>query len=108
MEFYTCSKEKRPVRLTQSTRKFAWESLHGKYGDEAVKYDAVSMDTDSEYDGLDQYGKYDACIRKIAMEAPLRILEEEKICGAATLGRAIRHEGWEGTVSGRQPYHSGI
>ena len=44
MDFYTASSEKRPVRLSEVTRRFAEESLNGKYGDEAMQCFAVSMD----------------------------------------------------------------
>ena len=44
MMFYTVSSEERPVRLKEEIRAWAWESMHGKYGDEAMKAFAVKMD----------------------------------------------------------------
>ncbi len=91
MEFYTAAKEKRPVRLSEETRRFAQESLNGKYGDGAMQTPAVCMDTVSGFAAMTESEKYDAIIRKIAEEAPLRYCEGEKISGAATLGNATQH-----------------
>lgn len=91
MEFYTAFSEKRPVRLKEEIRRWAWESLHGRYGDEAVKAFAVSMDDIKGYKGMRPLVQQDLAIRRIAERAPVRICEEEKISGAATLGLAIRH-----------------
>ena len=44
MEFYTQFSEKRPVRLCQSTRSFACDSLNYKYGLETEKNHAVTLD----------------------------------------------------------------
>jgi len=91
MLFPTASNIPRPIRLKESTRAWAWESLHGKYGDEAVKNGHLTADDIDGFDSLSDIQKYDACIRRIAESAPLRICDEEKICGAATLGDAIKH-----------------
>ena len=72
MDFYTASSEKRPVRLSEVTRRFAEESLNGKYGDEAMQCFAVSMDDTENFEAMTELEKYDAMIRKIAEEAPLR------------------------------------
>lgn len=91
MEFYTVSCEKRPIRLSPETRRFAEESLNGKYGDEAMRNVAVSMDGTEGFETMSELEKYDAMIRKIAEEAPLRYCPGEKISGAATLGGSISH-----------------
>jgi Pyruvate-formate lyase len=91
MEFYTAFSEKRPVRLSDATRRFAWESLHGCYGDNAMKTPYVAMD---EVDGLPEMSPqqlYNAAVLKIAREAPIRICEHESVSGAATLGLAMQH-----------------
>ena len=44
MIFYTVSERPRPIRLREATRQFAWDSLQGRYGDEAMEYYAVSME----------------------------------------------------------------
>ncbi len=91
MEFFTSASEKRPVRLSEATRQFAWDSLHGKYGDEAERNFAVEMDFLPEFETMSGLDRYDAAIRAIAQRAPLRICPAERVCGAATLGLAIGH-----------------
>jgi formate C-acetyltransferase len=41
--------------------------------------------------GAPQLARYDAAIKRIASESPVRICPDEKISGAATLGMAVRH-----------------
>ncbi len=90
MKFFTSSKTPRPVRLNQTTRAWAWESMHGKYGEEAIKYASLKIE-DENFDKLSLYDIYDKMILKIASEAPVRICEEELVSGSATLGMAIFH-----------------
>ncbi len=82
---------KRPVRLSEDTRRFAYESLNHKYGKDTWKTPAVLMDDYDNFDLLTPLQKYDAVIAKITNTAPIRICEGEKISGAATLGTAIKH-----------------
>ncbi len=91
LEFYTPFHEKRPVRLSEAARRFARESLHGKYGDDTVRLPSLDAGEITGFDEMNQQEKYDACILKIAAEAPIRICGEETVSGAATLGAAIRH-----------------
>ena len=91
MEFYTVSKEKRPVRLCEETRQFAWDSLHGRYGDESQQTPAVLMDDIPGFESYSPYARHDAAIRRIAEQAPLRICPAERVSGAATLGMGINH-----------------
>lgn len=91
MEFYTASLEKRPVRLSENIRRWAWESEHGKYGDEAMRVPAVEMGDIPDFDRLPKLKKLDLAIRRIAEQAPIRLCEHEKQAGSATLGNAIRH-----------------
>jgi len=81
----------RPRRLNADTRQFAWESLHGKYGDEARKSHAIALDDVPGFEALSPQAQYDIAIMKIAREAPLRICAHERVSGAATLGLAIQH-----------------
>lgn len=78
----------RPVRLKESTRAFADESLRGKYGDMAMELPYITISPD-EIKGLDMYSAYDFALKRIVNEAPVRICENELICGSATLGGAI-------------------
>lgn len=91
MEFLTVFNEKRPVRLSEETRRFAYESLKGKYGDDAMKNYAVALDGIEGYADMSDYDKYDAAVREIVTKVPVRICENELISGAATLGHAIHH-----------------
>lgn len=91
MEFYTQNGLKRPIRLSEATRKFAWDSLARKYGLDTLKTDGVILDDIENYDGLSYIQQYDIAIRKIAADAPIRICDGERISGSATLGLAIHH-----------------
>lgn len=90
MDFFT-SFIKRPKRLKAKTRKWAWESLHGKYGTEAMQTPFLSTNRD-DFDKWNAYDKYDYMIELCAKHAPVRICKEELISGSATLGAAIWHQ----------------
>lgn len=91
MEFYTQNGMKRPIRLSESTRNFAHDSLARKYGLDTLKVDSVSVDDIENFNKLSELARYDAAIKRIASESPVRICPDEKISGAATLGMAVRH-----------------
>ena len=91
MKFYTQNGGKRPIRLSEQTRKFAYESLGRKYGLDTLKTDSISLDNIENFSVLSSLEKYNIAILKIAEETPIRICEVEKISGAATLGLAIKH-----------------
>ena len=81
----------RPVRLSEATRKYAYESMNHKYGLEAKATPYVHMDDIENFETLTELEKYDAAIEKIARCAPIRICDGEKLSGAATLGDGIVH-----------------
>ena len=81
----------RPVRLSEETRRFAYDSLNCKYGKETEPTPAVTMDHVEGFDALSPLEKYNLIIREIAEKAPVRICEGEKISGSASLGNSIRH-----------------
>ncbi len=81
----------RPVRLSEPLRQWAWESLRGRYGDEAFRYDSIAMDDIPGYQDFTPIDQYDLAIERIAREAPLRHVPGEPVSGAATLGAALRH-----------------
>ena len=92
MEFYTMFEEKRPIRLCEETRRFAYESLYEhKYGLDALKYTYVTLDHIDGFGVLGITDKHDAAIYEIVTKAPVRICEGERISGAATLGGSIWH-----------------
>ena len=45
MKFYAQNGGNRPIRLSEQTRKFAYESLGRKYGLDALKTDSISLDS---------------------------------------------------------------
>ena len=49
--FYTAYKGGRPVRLSEETRKFCFESLKGRYGDEAMETPFLTIDPSFEPSG---------------------------------------------------------
>ena len=92
MEFYTQNGLARPVRLSASTRQFAFDSLEGKkYGLDTLRVNAVTLDGTEGYETLTKLQKYNLAIETIAREAPIRICDGERISGAATLGEAMCH-----------------
>ena len=91
MEFFCGTGFKRPVRLCEKTRRFADESLRGKYGEEALKTPFVCVDDIPGFDDMVDYDRYTYCIDKIVRECPVRLIDGERVIGAATLGAAISH-----------------
>ena len=49
MEFYTCSKHERPIRLSEKTRRFAYESLNHKYGLDTEKTPHIDLNGIKNY-----------------------------------------------------------
>ena len=92
MEFYTQNGEKRPVRLSNETRSFAFDSLNRRYGLDTLKTYGVKLDGTDGFEKLSVLEKHDVAVEKIAAESPIRICDGEKISGAATLGWAIHHK----------------
>ena len=82
---------KRPIRLSEETRKFAFDSLNHKYGQDTWSMPAVSMDDYKGFENLTSLEKYDAVIEQISKTSPIRICDGERISGSATLGMAISH-----------------
>lgn len=82
---------KRPVRLCEATRRFAYDSLNHRYGLDTRQTQSVSLDHIADYEAMSPLQRYDAAIAEIAANAPIRICEGERISGAATLGLAIHH-----------------
>ncbi len=89
--FPTAGDTARPIRLPEYLRSWAYESLHCKYGDEAIAHYALPLDDIEDFAELSEQEKYNTAIRRIAENAPLRICEYEELFGAATLGMAIDH-----------------
>ena len=91
MDFFCSTGLTRPVRLSDKTRAFAYESMHGKYGDMARKVQSVSVDSVDGFEAMDKLEQYSRCIETIARDCPVRLIDGEMIVGSATLGSAIDH-----------------
>lgn len=92
MEFYTSFNEKRPVRLCESTRRFAYESLYEhKYGKDTRNTPFIDITGVAGHTEISNLKKYDLAIRRISIESPIRICNGERISCAATLGDSIDH-----------------
>ncbi len=92
LKFYTSFCEERPIRLCEETRAFAYESLYEhKYGLNTKEHPCINFSSNDEILRLSPQKKYDAAIRAIAENSPIRICKDEKISCAATLGDAINH-----------------
>lgn len=104
MEFFATN-GKRPIRLGESTRKFAYESLNHKYGQDTLKNFAISMDDYEGYENLTPIQQYDMAVEAVAEKSPIRICDNEKLSGAATLGLAIYHT-LPVTFKGENPFVS--
>ena len=91
MLFPTLYSELRPIRLSEATRRFAYDSLNHVYGLDTKKTPCVFLDHIQNFKELSALEQYDAAIYEIAAKAPLRIVPGELLSGAATLGDAISH-----------------
>lgn len=92
MEFYTVYKEPRPIRLSEGTRQFAYESLElHAYGQEAMKTPAVTMDHVEGFAEMTPLEKERLILMEIAEKTPVPLRYGERLCGGARLGLAISH-----------------
>lgn len=91
MEFYTSSEFKRPIRLCDKTRQFAYDSLNHKYGMDTDKTPNIDVNHITNYARLSPLERYNLGIHEIVTKAPIRICDGELISGAATLSDAKDH-----------------
>ena len=61
MEFFAVN-GKRPIRLSEQTRQFAFDSINHKYGKDTWETPGVSMDDNDGFEKLSALRKYDAVI----------------------------------------------
>jgi len=91
MKFYSATDESRQIYSSENTRKFALDSLEGKYGQDTQKFPHVKLDDIENFEELTFLEKHDISIERIVRQAPIRICANELISGAATVGDAIYH-----------------
>ncbi len=107
MTFYTASKNPRPIRLPETTRQFAYESLEEhRWGLDTMATPAIPLDDIAGIADMTLLARQDVAIHEIAAKAPIRLCPDERIAGAATLGLGISHV-IPATLGG-QPLHSSI
>lgn len=104
MEFFAVN-GKRPIRSSEETRRFAYESVNRKYGIETWENQGVALDDIAGYESMSSMQRYDAAIERVVKTAPLRICENEKISGAATYGIATKHY-VPATFNGKNVFYS--
>ena len=75
MVFYAQNGNRRPVRLSEGTRRFACDSLNRKYGLDTLKTMGVRLDDVENFEALSSITKHDLAIMRIAQQAPIRICE---------------------------------
>ena len=68
MVFPTASSVKRPIRLSTKIRNWAWQSLQGKYGTEAMETPYLNV-VDPSFKELTPIEKYDFLLEKIFLYA---------------------------------------
>jgi len=92
MKFYSAVQWDRPVRLREETRRFAEDSLKGRYGRLALETPSVSLDDAGDFEALSPTQRYASGILRIARECPIYLPEHCLLAGGATLGLAIDHQ----------------
>ncbi len=70
MLFPTLYSEPRPIRLSEATRRFAYDSLNHVYGLDTKKTPCVFLDHIQNFKELSALEQYDAAIYEIAAKAP--------------------------------------
>ena len=91
VSFQSAVPEGRPIRLSDATRLFAYESLDAKYGRALRSTPHIDLDETPGAASMSRRELYDLAIRRIAAEAPVRFADGELLCGSATLFDAVRH-----------------
>ena len=66
MNFYAQNGKVRPIRLSESTRKFAHDSLGRVYALDTLKTRSIVLDDVQGFDALSPIDRYDLAIRMIA------------------------------------------
>ena len=90
-EFYSTFKNTRPVRTSEKTRKFAYDSLNAVYGRQTHTSQSLAADNIGGFADMSPLEKYDRAVKLIAEQAPLRFAPDELLCGSASLEAASWH-----------------
>ena len=76
MIFPTASLTKRPIRLSEEIRDWAWRSMHGEYGDEALRHMSVSLDDIDDFVLFVKY-QHDVHIRGAGIDVGTAFLHRQ-------------------------------
>ena len=80
-----------PRRLSKLTHLLCKRAMSGEFGKEiTANYCAIVNDPD--YDKMDRFSQYNACIKAVVEQAPIRLMDGELLSGSATLNKAREHE----------------
>jgi len=80
-----------PNRLSVLTHKLCRRALSGEFGKEITANYCAIVD-DPDYSKWDPYTQYNACIKAIVEQAPIRLTDGELLSGSATFNKAREHE----------------
>ena len=78
-------------RLSDFTRDFCERSIKGEYG-QALAKDFCAIVRDPDYAKKDLVSQYNACVKAIVEQAPIRLIEGELLSGSATFDLARDHK----------------
>ena len=80
-----------PCRLSQATRDFCQKSVSGEYG-KALANSYCAIVDDPDYWNKSYVERYNTCIKAIAEQAPIRLIDGELLSGSATFEMARTHQ----------------
>ena len=80
-----------PCRLSEQTHRLCKRAMSGEFGKEITANYCAIVDIPN-YDELDPFVQYNACIEAIVKQAPIRLTEGELLSGSATFNKAREHE----------------
>lgn len=69
---------KRPVHLSEETRRFADESMHHRYGLDTRRTMEAVLDDVEGFESMSPLQRHDAAIARIAATAPVRVARVKK------------------------------
>ena len=80
-----------PIRLSQQTHTFCRRALSGEFG-KALAGTPCAIVTDPDYPTMTRIEQYNACIKAIVEQAPIRLIDGELLGGSATFDLSRSHK----------------
>ena len=78
-------------RLCEQTHDFCKRAISGEFG-KALANSYCAIVTDPAYPSMTRYEQYNACVKAIVEQAPIRLLDGELLSGSATFDLAREHK----------------